>query len=158
MGEYDLLLSEAFWMEQIIAACITAIVTLIVALIAVGPALRSTRADMKHYADNLARDHNDLKDAQKTVRQDIAQAAGVASFLRDAQIREDERREQLKGQQLDIQKTVDTLVAQQKYIDELKRENEALRRENLRLIGLLTPSIARTQENEQDEYPEPAGC
>lgn len=64
----------------------------------------------------------------------------------------------LKGQQLDIQKTVDTLVAQQKYIDELKRENEALRRENLRLIGLLTPSIARTQENEQDEDPEPAGC
>ncbi len=162
MSEFDFLLPEAFWMEQIIAAGITAVVTLLVALLAVGPKIENIGKDIKNQtnhlegrADGLERDHQDIRREQQVVRQDIAQVAGVAAFLRDAQMKEEARRENLQGQQLDAQKVIDTLTVLMDHVADLERENKELREENAKLRERLTPfSQSWRPASEQDEEPE----
>lgn len=49
------------------------------------------------------------------------------------QIKEEGRRNQAKGQVLDMQPTIDRLLAQQRYVDELEQKVQRLEMENQRL-------------------------
>ena len=113
------------------------------------------------FVQYLQRDHERIEESQRKLRDDTLSLASDISRLRielqSSLLSSDISRLRIEPEfsLLACSGTERQLNAR---IDELKRENEALRRENLRLIGLLTPSIVRTQENEQDEDPEPAGC
>ena len=80
-------------------------------------------------------------------------------FLRDAQIKEDARREAAKGQTLDMQKMLDILFAHQRHVQEMEQkvqrleaENQRLKAENQRLrnrLGL-ADEMVRQQHSELD--------
>ena len=144
-------------MEQIIAAGITAIVTLVVALVAVGLALKILGKDVESHAENLSRDHHDLdssiKEAKEATRGDIAELADMTAYLRDEQMKAEARREALKEQSLDVQKAVDLLTALADRVVSLEQENIALREENRRLRTELAHPPKKKSRNGQNGHP-----
>lgn len=144
---YDFLLSEEYWTETIIAALITAVVSLLLALLAVGPKLNalgekaaSNKEAAQHNKEQLSKEHGSIQNS-------IADLKRPLEFLRDAQMKEDARREEAKGQDRDVQKALDILSAQQRYVQELEQKVQSLEAENQRLrdrLGL-ADELARQQ-------------
>ena len=127
---FDFLLTEAFWMETIIAALITAVVSLLLALLAVGPKLKMlgikveiNKDAMKTHQESLSREHTGIPDG-------IAELKKPIEYLQAMQLKEEGRKEQAKGQALDMQQTIDRLLAQQRYVEELEQKVQRLEMEN----------------------------
>ena len=149
---YDFLLSEEYWMETIIAALITAVASLLLALLAVGPKLNalgekaaSNKEAAQHNKEQLSKEHGSIQNS-------IADLKRPLEFLRDAQMKEDARRETVKGQTLDMQKMLDILSAQQRYVQELEQKVQSLEAENQRLrdrLGL-ADELVRQPRREPD--------
>lgn len=149
---YDFLLSEEYWMETIIAALITAVASLLLALLAVGPRLNalgekadSNKEAAQHNKEQLSKEHGSIQNS-------IADLKRPLEFLRDAQMKEDARRETVKGQTLDMQKMLDILSAQQRYVQELEQKVQSLEAENQRLrdrLGL-ADELVRQQRYDRD--------
>lgn len=127
---FDFLLTEAFWMETIIAALITAVVSLLLALLAVGPKLKMlgmkvevNKDAMKQHQESLSKEHTGITDG-------IAELKKPIEYLQAMQLKEEGRKEQAKGQALDMQQTIDRLLAQQRYVEELEQKVQRLEMEN----------------------------
>ena len=131
------------------------------------------QADLKPSNQILHEEHGrlsqEIRDEVRTAANEtqgrvIAVAADV-TYLRDAQLKEDARREQLVGWRLEVQKTIDALLAQQKRVDELSMEVDSLRAENARLSeenrALREHAQEQSQGNgrqnapDEDDEPEP---
>lgn len=117
-------------METIIAALITGVVSLLLALIAVGPKLKSlgerikgNKDAMQQHKDMLSKEHTNIVDG-------IAELKRPVEYLQAMQLKEEGRREQAKGQALDMQQTIDRLLAQQRYVEELEQKVQRLEMEN----------------------------
>lgn len=142
---YDFLLSEEYWLETIIAALITAVASLLLALLAVGPKLDSLKQATQLHKDMLSREHNGISEKISALKQPL-------EFLRDAQMKEDARREEAKGQDRDVQKALDILSAQQRYVQELEQKVRSLEAENrqLRARSGLADELVRQQRYGRD--------
>lgn len=122
--------SEVFWVETIIAALITAVVSLLLALIAVGPKLKALGERVKGNKDAMQQ-HRDMLSKEHTgIVNGIAELKRPVEYLQAMQLKEEGRREQAKGQALDMQKTIDRLLAQQRYVEELEQKVKRLEMEN----------------------------
>lgn len=158
---YDFLLSEEYWLETIIAALITAVASLLLALLAVGPKLNalgekaaSNKEAAQHNKELLSKEHGSIQNSIADLKQPL-------EFLRDAQMKEDARREAAKGQTLDMQKMLDILSVQQRYVQELEQKVQSLEAENQRLrdrLGLADELVRqqryapdRGRENDEQE-------
>ena len=158
---YDFLLSEEYWLETIIAALITAVASLLLALLAVGPRLNalgekaaSNKEAAQHNKELLSKEHGSIQNSIADLKQPL-------EFLRDAQMKEDVRKEAAKGQTLDMQKMLDILSAQQRYVQELEQKVQSLEAENQRLrdrLGLADELVRqprrepdRDRENDEQE-------
>ena len=149
---YDFLLSEEYWMETIIAALITAVASLLLALLTVGPKLNalgekvaSNKEVAQHNKEQLSKEHGSIQNS-------IADLKRPLEFLRDAQMKEDARREEAKGQDRDVQKALDILSAQQRYVQDLEQKVQSLEAENQRLrdrLGL-ADELVRQPRHEPD--------
>ena len=149
---YDFLLSEEYWLETIIAALITAVASLLLALLAVGPRLNalgekaaSSKEAAQHNKELLSKEHGSIQNSIADLKQPL-------EFLRDAQMKEDVRKEAAKGQTLDMQKMLDILSAQQRYVQELEQKVQSLEAENQRLrdrLGL-ADELVRQPRREPD--------
>ena len=149
---YDFLLSEEYWLETIIAALITAVASLLLALLAVGPRLNalgekaaSNKEAAQHNKELLSKEHGSIQNSIADLKQPL-------EFLRDAQMKEDVRKEAAKGQTLDMQKMLDILSAQQRYVQELEQKVQSLEAENQRLrdrLGL-ADELVRQPRHEPD--------
>lgn len=149
---YDFLLSEEYWMETIIAALITAAASLLLALLTVGPKLNalgekaaSNKEAAQHNKELLSKEHGSIQNSIADLKQPL-------EFLRDAQMKEDACREAAKGQTLDMQKILDILSAQQRYVQELEQKVQRLEAENrqLRARSGLADEMVRQQRYELD--------
>ena len=143
-------------MEQIIAALITGIVTLIVALLAVRPGLKSLENALDRRADGLSSEHKDLKGflgngqldlsrRQDAFHKELEALSETTKYLYDEELKKQGRCEMLKRQNLDPQSVVDVLLAQQQYIAELKAEVRTLK---LQLSHFQNLGIDRDEERE----------
>ena len=142
---YDFLLSEEYWLETIIAALITAAASLLLVPLAVDPKLDSLKQAAQIHKDMLSREHNGISEKISALKQPL-------EFLRDAQMKEDARSEAVKGQTLDMQKMLDILSAQQRYVQELEQKVQSLEAENQRLrdrLGL-ADELVRQPRREPD--------
>ncbi len=139
-------------MEQIIAALITGIVTLIVALLAVRPGLKSLEANLKerinelgHRADRLSGEHGRLSDDHKSI-------SNTLSFLKEARIRDDARNEALAARNFDVDQTIRQLMALHQSIEERDRQIAELKAENARLNVLIAErSFGRGSERDEEQ-------
>ena len=125
-------------------------------IVQIGKDMKNQADQLEGRADSLTRDHRDLskdiKEARDAARCDIARLAETASFLRDAQPREDARREQLQGRQLDAQRVADIVSAQTALVGQQRQELERLRAENAELrkeIGRLHSEKKEGQEQKR---------
>ena len=142
---YDFLLSEEYWLETIIAALITAVASLLLVPLAVDPKLDSLKQAAQIHKDMLSREHNGISEKISALKQPL-------EFLRDAQMKEDARSEAVKGQTLDMQKMLDILSVQQRYVQELEQKVQSLEAENQRLrdrLGL-ADELVRQPRREPD--------
>ena len=121
-------------METIIAAAISAIGALIIALVGVGPqlgALKDKIEDHDNQMDTrvgiLREDHKQLTEGCKTLDGSIKAAQTTLTFLKEAQIRDEARRESLQAQVPDAQKMMDTLQATFLRLAELERQLQEAR-------------------------------
>lgn len=93
-------------------------------------------ADHQHLAadhQHLSADHQILLKYSADVNNSIVNLKQPLEFLRDAQIKEDARREAAKGQTLDMQKMLDILSAHQRHVQEMEQKVQRLEAENQRL-------------------------
>lgn len=142
---YDFLLSEEYWLETIIAALITAAASLLLVPLAVDPKLDSLKQAAQHNKELLSKEHGSIQNSIADLKQPL-------EFLRDAQMKEDARRETAKGQTLDMQKMLDILSVQQRYVQELEQKVQSLEAENQRLrdrLGL-ADELVRQQRYDRD--------
>lgn len=142
---YDFLLSEEYWLETIIAALITAAASLLLVPLAVDPKLDSLKQAAQHNKELLSKEHGSIQNSIADLKQPL-------EFLRDAQMKEDARREAVKGQTLDMQKMLDILSAQQRYVQELEQKVQRLEAENrqLRTRTGLADEMVRQQRYDRD--------
>ena len=105
-------------------------------------------ADHQH----LSADHQILLKYSADVNNSIVNLKQPLEFLRDAQIKEDARREAAKGQTLDMQKMLDILSVQQRYAQELEQKVQRLEAENQRLRARsgLADELVRQQRYDRD--------
>lgn len=142
---YDFLLSEEYWLETIIAALITAAASLLLVPLAVDPKLDSLKQAAQHNKELLSKEHGSIQNSIADLKQPL-------EFLRDAQMKEDVRKEAAKGQTLDMQKMLDILSVQQRYVQELEQKVQSLEAENQRLrdrLGL-ADELVRQQRYDRD--------
>ena len=142
---YDFLLSEEYWMETIIAALITAAASLLLVPLAVDPKLDSLKQAAQHNKELLSKEHGSIQNSIADLKQPL-------EFLRDAQMKEDARKEAAKGQTLDMQKMLDILSVQQRYAQELEQKAQRLEAENrqLRARSGLADELVRQQRYDRD--------
>lgn len=74
------------------------------------------------------------------------------------QLKDESRREQAKGQAPDMQRTIDRLLAQQRYVEELEQkvqrlemENQRLRDHGIRLDDLFENHPRRNRDRDEPE-------
>lgn len=138
------LCSEEFWMKTIIAALITAVASLVLALISIRPQIKGLRKDAQHHKDLLSMEHADLSknltkestnisNSVADLKKPLADLKKPLEFLQAARLKEEGRIEQAKGQALDIQKIVDQLLTRERYIGELEQKVQYLETENQKL-------------------------
>lgn len=142
---YDVLLSEEYWLETIIAALITTVASLLLVPLAVDPKLDSLKQAAQHNKELLSKEHGSIQNSIADLKQPL-------EFLRDAQMKEDVRKEAAKGQTLDMQKMLDILSVQQRYVQELEQKVQSLEAENQRLrdrLGL-ADELVRQQRYDRD--------
>lgn len=127
-------------METIIASLIGAVVSLLLALIAIGPLLRALGKQLEvHEKDSagrkgaLSKEHDDLSKG-------LSHVQAAVTFLKEGRIADDARREVIKGQALEAQKALEVLNATlsrladlETELAEVKEENMALKKENAAL-------------------------
>ncbi len=142
---YDFLLSEEYWLETIIAALITAAASLLLVPLAVDPKLDSLKQAAQHNKELLSKEHGSIQNSIADLKQPL-------EFLRDAQMKEDARKEAAKGQTLDMQKMLDILSVQQRYAQELEQKAQRLEAENrqLRARSGLADELVRQQRYDRD--------
>lgn len=124
-------------MKTIIAALITAIVSLVLALISIRPQIKGLGKDAQHHKDLLSMEHADLSKnltrESANISNSVADLKKPLEFLQAARLKEEGRIEQAKGQALDMQKIMDQLLARERYIGELEQTVQHLKSENQKL-------------------------
>ena len=124
-------------MKTIIAALITAVASLVLALLAVRPQIKGLGKDVQHHKDLLSMEHADLSKnltrESTNISNSVADLKKPLEFLQAARLKEEGRIEQAKGQALDIQKIVDQLLTRERYIGELEQKVQYLETENQKL-------------------------
>ena len=146
----DFLESGAFWVETIIAALITGGVTLIIALIAIGPKLKELSKDLQKHKNSLSVEHVNIRDDLKGIKEPV-------TYLKDEQLKAEARRQQMSEKPIDVQKIIDQLLVQERYVGELEQKVANLTAENQQLKHSLETwhlSFSRHQDRQPGEKPE----
>lgn len=146
----DFLKSEAFWVETIIAALITGGITLIIALIAIGPKLKALDSDLEKHKSSLSAEHANIRDDLKGIKEPV-------TYLRDEKMKAEVRRQQINEKAIDVQKIIDQLLTQQHYVIELEQKVANLTEENQQLKRSLETrhfSFSQLQDRQPIEEPE----
>ena len=95
--------------------------------------MTSVKDDLKPNNQILHDEHSQLSstihEARTDVQKDVAKISEITSFLRDAQIREDGRRDRMEKKQLDAQQVADVITAQNALISDLRDEIARLKEE-----------------------------
>ena len=148
-------------METMIAAGMTAIVTLLIALIGIVPRLNGISKDSERNKQDLSREHQDLKSLGSTLAGNIKETQTTLTFLKEERLKEQSRQALLRSQQPDAQKALEVLQLTLSRVAELERQLQQAQSEKQALqqeIAALRQEIHclhAEQEREDDWEPEP---
>ncbi|MDD4565376.1 MAG: hypothetical protein PHE79_07910 [Eubacteriales bacterium] len=144
---YDFLFSEEFWMETIIAAVITAVVTLGVAALYYNYKIKTifenskellrtqidTSAGNTREHNNLSKEHNEILKEMSFVNSDVKRTeSGIQSIIKDLteeKTAQNYRYENLTEKQKNIVNSIDNIKAMSDELKRLAGENADLRQE-----------------------------
>ena len=157
---FNFLLSEVWLMETIITALSGAVVSLLVALFAIGPKLKAIGTQLKTHDNDSCTRKTELSSEHELLARDLSTITGTVTYLKEGRIADEARRESMKGQMLDSQKALVVLEASlsqmadlnarlseaKKEIAALQKENDDLRRENATLHQELDQNLDRDGE------------
>lgn len=141
-------------METIIAAGITAIITLLITLIGIAPKLAALEKQISELEKSnnrlkeslsgehqgLSREHQGLSAEHQALTNGLRDNQTTLTFLKEEQLKAQARQELLRAQEPDAQKALEVLQLTLSRVAELERqlqvvraENQALREENAKL-------------------------
>ena len=98
---FNFLLSEVWLMETIITALIGAVVSLLVALFAIGPKLKAIGTQLKTHDNDSCTRKTELSSEHELLARDLSTITGTVTYLKEGRIADEARRESMKGQMND---------------------------------------------------------
>lgn len=137
---FDFLFSEVWWMETIAAAALSAVCTLIVALIGIAPKLGKLKDKLEVHDNQLVEKAGLLREDHAILKESLRDNQATLTFLKEASLKDQARQELLQAQAPDAQKALDVLrltlsrtAELDRQLREARKELQALREENARL-------------------------
>ena len=150
---YDFLFSEVWWMETIIAALITASVTLVGSLIFYNYRLKVIRdrtddlkdgqkelqnghKDLSKEHKDLSKENRDLSKENRDLSKEVAvKVDGIRELIVIEQTEQKHRHDSLSGNQKVMVDSINNLQTFAKEMEKLQSENIQLRNENEQLVN-----------------------